>query len=154
MKKISAFLLVTVLFAADSAVCQPMRGPGPERLEKYKKMRMIEALELNEDEAARFVAKYNTHQSNVRDIMKQRMGIVDELEEELDKKGEPDRFEQLFARLEESEQAMFNERKRFHNDVKSMLTTGQMAKFFVFERNFNRDLREAMQDMRREWRRR
>ncbi len=125
-------------------------GMGPERLEKYKKMRLIEVLDLKEEEAVRFMAKYNTHENTVRDLMKERMDIVDQLEEALKAKGGDKDFQKLFGQLDENEQKMFNERRRFHNEIKSSLTTEQAAKFLVFDRNFNRELRGAMEDMRRE----
>jgi len=125
-------------------------GMGPERLEKYKKMRLIEVLDLKEEEAVRFMAKYNTHENTVRDLMKERMDLVDQLEKALKEKGGDKDFQKLFGQFDENEQKMFNERKRFHNEIRSSLTAEQAAKFLVFDRNFNRELRGAMEDMHRE----
>lgn len=131
------------------------RGMGPERLERYKRMRLIEVLELNEEDAAKFVAKHKKHQNIMHELMQERMKIIDELEQSLrDKSRDNKKVENLFARLDESDQKMFNERKRYQADIKSMLTTEQMVKFYVFDRNFNRELREAVEQMKRERRRR
>ena len=145
-------ILLAVFILGEPAFAQPPRHPGegPARLEKYKKMRLIEVLDLKEDEAARFVAKYNVHETNMRDLMTERMDVIDELENLLEKNGSGSDFEKLFARLGENDQKMFNERKRFHTDIKSMLKTEQMAKFLVFDRNFNRGVRDAMRNMRRD----
>ena len=143
--------MLALVFVFGTAQSQPGGGRmrmGPERLEKYKKMRMIEVLNLNEDEAARFTAKYSTHESTVRDLMKQRMDIIDRLEGTIQKTDSDKNFDKLFSELEENDQKMFNERKRFQDDLKNMLTTEQMARYFVFDRNFNRELREAMEEMR------
>lgn len=151
------FLLVTMVFTV-SAFAQPGRmmgegGRGMERLEKYKKFRMIEALDLTEEAAVRFMAQYNTHKDNMRAYMKERMEIIDRLEQSLTSKDGSKEFENLFSLLEENEQKMFNERKRFHEEVKKTLSPEQAAKYFVFDRNFNRELRNVMEDMRRERRR-
>jgi len=130
------------------------RGMGPERLERYKRIRLIEVLELSEEDAARFVAKHKKHQATMRELMQERMKIIDEIERTLGETTPEKKFDQLFARLDESDQKMFNERKRYQADVKSMLTAEQMAKFYVFDRNFSRELREAMNQMRGERRRR
>jgi len=151
MKRTLLTTLVLVCLAG-TALSQPGSGRmrmGPERLERYKKMRMIEVLNLNEDEAARFTGKYTTHENAVRDIMKDRMDIIDRLEESLQKTDGDKNFDKYFADLENNDQKMFDERKRFQNDLKNMLSVEQMARYFVFDRNFNRELREAMEDMRR-----
>lgn len=150
------FLSIAVLlFAQSGSGQQPFPpgghpGMGPERLEKYKKLRLIEALDLKEEDAVRFMAKYTTHENNLHDLMKQRMELIDQLELLLRTQASDKEFQKLFTQLEENEQKMFNERKRFQNEIKSSLTTEQAAKFLVFDRNFNRELHEAMQEMRRE----
>lgn len=152
-------LPVAVLVFAASIFAQPpgpQRGQGekgPEKIEKYKKFRMIEALDLEEEEAVRFMSKYNVHKENVRELMKVRMEIIDRLEQFIKSKGEDREIQQQFTLLEENEQKVFNERKRFHQEIRQSLTPEQAAKFFVFDRNFNRELRSAMEDMRREGRR-
>lgn len=153
-------LFAVTIFIGESGFGQPPDPPrhhpgmGPERLQKYKKMRLIEALDLKEEEAVRFMAKFNTHENNLHDLMKERMDVVDQLEAILRAKGAAKDFQKLFAQLEENDQKMFNERKRFHSEVKGSLTTEQAAKFLVFDRNFNRELRGAMEDMRRDRRER
>ena len=145
-------LAIALVLLIGTVSSQPMgqgMRMGPERLEKYKKMRMIEVLNLNEDDAARFTAKYTSHENTVRELMKQRMGVIDGIEESMQKTDSDKNFDRLFTQLEENDQKMFNERKRFHDDLRSMLTKEQMAKYFVFDRNFNRELREAMDEMRR-----
>ncbi len=153
-------LLALIFIIGESGFGQPS-GPqrrhpemGSERLGKYKKMRLIEALDLKEEEAVRFMAKFNTHENNLHDLMKNRKDIIDQLESILRSKGTDKEFQKLFAQLEENDQKMFNERQRFHNEVKGALTAEQAAKFLVFDRNFNRELRGAMDDMRRERRER
>lgn len=158
LRIVLTFIIFTAIagqvFAQPPGPPQHPRGMGPERLEKYKKFRLIEALDLKEEEAVRFMAKYNTHQDNVRNFMKERMEIIDQLEEFIKTKAGEKELQKQFAAFEENEQKMFGERRRFHEEVKKSLTAEQAAKFFVFDRNFNRELREVMEEMRQEHRRR
>ncbi len=54
--------------------------PGPERLERFRKMRLVEVLHLNEDDAVRFFAKQTAHEDHVRDLMKSRNNILDDMD--------------------------------------------------------------------------
>lgn len=155
----TVFVITTASMGWSQDEPEPMpgwgsHGMGSERLERYKRMRLIEVLEFKEEDAARFVAKHKKHQDTMRELMRERMKIIDQLEQTLGEATSDKKFDQLFARLDESDHKMFNERKRYQADVKSMLTSEQMAKFYVFDRNFSRELREAMEQMRRERRRR
>lgn len=156
------FMLIIMLMFLASAFLSaqpeepPQRAFGmyPERIEKYKKMRLIEVLELNEEEAVRFTAKYNEHHKNMRGILGARMKLVDELEELLRQKAPESEYKKYIDELFAVDQKMFNERQRFHADIRAMLTPPQTARFLAFDRNFNRELRRAMDDLRRERRRR
>jgi hypothetical protein len=125
-------------------------GRGRERLERFKKMRLIEVLNLKEDDAVRFTAKHTAHENAMHDLMKERMDLIDQLERQLQTKAGDKELQKSFDQLQQNNQKTFDERRRFEGDVKTMLTPEQMAKFYVFERNFERELREAMDDVRRE----
>jgi chromosomal replication initiation ATPase DnaA len=153
------FAIIILSLGAEMCFGQPdgppgRMGMGRERLERFRKMRLIEALKLNEESAARFVAKLNTHEEAMRDVAEQRMKLIDDLENLAKREGTEKEFQTLFEKIDENEQKMFDERRRFRKDVRSILTTEQAAKYIIFDRNFTRELREAMEDMRRERRRR
>jgi hypothetical protein len=86
----------------------------------------------------------------MHDLMKERMDLIDQLERQLQTKAGDKELQKSFDQLQQNNQKTFDERRRFEGDVKTMLTPEQMAKFYVFERNFERELREAMDDVRRE----
>jgi len=54
--------------------------PGTERLERFRKMRLEEALKLNEDDSVRFFAKQTAHEDKARELMKSRNDIVDDMD--------------------------------------------------------------------------
>ncbi|TLY32059.1 MAG: hypothetical protein E6K56_04060 [Ignavibacteria bacterium] len=87
------FLLNTLIaVAAISTVgfAQRHRMPGdPEmrehgRLEKFKMMRLVEVLKLNEEDAVRLYAKNSAHEDKVRELMKSRNSLLDDIEGKLD----------------------------------------------------------------------
>ena len=55
--------LAVMLFLPALLWAQPGPGPRPyERVEQWKKVRMIEMLDLNEEQSVRFFARMNDHQ--------------------------------------------------------------------------------------------
>jgi len=64
--------------------------PRSERLEKFRKMRLIEVLGLREEESVRFFCKTNGHEEKVRDLMKSRNLILDDIEKTISEKGTPE----------------------------------------------------------------
>ena len=124
-----------------------MDGPRPERLEKFRKMRLIEVLKLNEEDAVRFFAKHTAHEDAQRDLLKSRNAALDQIEEGVREKGDAKDVQKLSQEVESIDQKMFAERQRFHEDIQKILTPEQFGKFLVFERNFGRQVKDALQEM-------
>ncbi|MBI5214338.1 MAG: hypothetical protein HY960_01145 [Ignavibacteriae bacterium] len=134
---------------------QMREGPPPERLERFKKMRLIEVLKLNEEESIRFFAKQSAHEEIARDIMKERDKALDDLQELLTEENMKD-VPKLVDVIETSDEKLFRERERFRDEVKKLLSPEKFAKFLLFERDFNKQVRGAMKDIyegkRERWR--
>ncbi len=128
---------------------QQFRNPG-ERLEQFKKLRLIEVLNLNEEGSVRFFARYNKFQEDQRQIQQERMQVVKELGKLVHDGAKEQDYQPLFDKVFATDQKLLEAKSRFFNDLKDVLTTEQMAKYIVFEQNFARDVREIMQELQRE----
>ena len=150
---VGIILLVALMFCTEDGMAQrrrmqrPMDGPRPERLEKFRKMRLIEILKLSEEDAVRFFAKHSAHEDAQRDLLKSRNNALDEIEKIIRDKGDSEKIEKLSDEIEGVDQKMFAERTRFHDDIQKLLTPEQYGKFLVFERNFGRQVKDALQEM-------
>jgi len=75
--RFSAIVLLT--FCAGLAVAQPSMPPPDqrpmERIERLRKVRLIEMLDLKEDQSVRFFARMNEH-DKVRKELKRQKGEV------------------------------------------------------------------------------
>jgi hypothetical protein len=125
------------------------RGPGPERLERFKKMRLIEVLKLNEEESVRFFAKQSAHEDKIHELMKTRNEMLDDLQGIVKEKGDAKELQKLSDQVLGIDLKVFTERQRFQDEVRKSLTPEQFATFLIFERNFGRQVRDAMDEMRR-----
>jgi len=152
MKYCTIFLFSLIFLSAG--FCQrrdypPDAGQArrPERLEKFRKMRLIEVLQLKEDDAVRFFAKQSAHEDKQRDLMKERNNALDEIETTVKDKHDDKKLDELTGRILDLDRLIFEERQRYQNELKGFLTPEQFAKFLAFERNFGRQVRSALEEL-------
>jgi len=130
-------------------------GPGPrhEKFDTFRKMKMIEVLKLNEDEAARFVSKETAHGDAVRKLMEQRNGFLDDIRKAVKDGGDGKGLDKAVNDVLAIDDQMFKERRRFQDELRAFFTPDKFAKYLVFEREFGRGVRDAIQGMARDrWR--
>ncbi len=162
MKKLVIFLFVfqTFLFAQPGS--DKWYGKmGPERIERLKKMRLIETLNLHEETAIRFNAKYNLHENRIREIHKSFEAIQEKLADLLrqyEEQGKQPKYsdkdiKQMQIYIDQME-ANRNERnleeQRYSKELRELFAPEQLAKYYLFQRNFDQELREALKQMRKD----
>ena len=151
--------LLSMLFLAPLLIAQPQRrSERPsrlprERIEEFKKLKLIETLDLEEELAVRFFAKYNKHEKEQQSVRREMKETVDHIEEMLQEDAGEAEFKKAFARLQELERKIDGERQRFLDELRQILTVQQVGELIVFERNFAKRIQEIMQGRRGErWR--
>jgi hypothetical protein len=134
---------------------RPMRGPAGERVEQLKKLRMQEALALNEETSIRFFARYNDHQEELRSAGKKRAEAIDDLQVLLKKNASDSEIDAKLKAVVTAEREVIDLRQKFVERLGDILTKHQIARYVVFERNFNQDLRDFMRESAQQrWRNR
>lgn len=150
--------LRTVVFAVflalpASLVAQPPGRPGDqrpfERIEQLRKVRLIEMLELNEDQSIRYFARMNEHDLARRDLMKEKGDALDRIERLVRNKAEEKEFEQAFEDVTSIEDRLIADQRKFFAGLSDILTPQQRGKMILFERRFEKELREAMREAQR-----
>lgn len=126
---------------------QTDQRPNPERIERFKKMRLVETLKLNEEEAIRFFAKQSAHEDKMKELMESRNKALDKIQDIVQDKGDRKDMSKLTDDVLDVDQKIFAERQRYQNEIRTSLTPEQFGKFLVFERNFEHHMREAVKDM-------
>jgi Spy/CpxP family protein refolding chaperone len=144
--------ILGLLVISVTASCQPRRmhegrGRNPERLERFKTMRLVEILKLSEEDAARLASKQSTHEDKMHELMKSRNDAIDDLAEASHPDSGKTDIAKRIAEVSDLDQKIFAERRRYQDELQKLLTKEQFAKFLVFERNFGRNVRDAMRDM-------
>ena len=54
-------------------------------------------------------------------------------------------FEKIFDELIQSEEKLLETKKTFQNEMKSILTSEQMAKYLVFEKKFRQEVKNTIE---------
>ncbi len=155
MNHFSTIVLCCVLLVPSIAAAQPGGGdrsdkPAYDRIESYKKVRMLEALKLGEDQSVKFVTRYTKHQETMRGFEKQRNELVDKLDVQAKSDAGDGNYDQIFNALLDIDKKIASERQQFLTELKEVLSDKQIAEYIVFERNFVQELRQAIRDVQRE----
>lgn len=146
-------LLLTLFFSIAQGQDLPMGGPARERVEQFKKIRMMEVLKLDEEMSLRFFARYNKYQEGLREVVGRRDGFIDDLATLRKSSATDAEYEKVFKELYAIESKIAEERSKFLQELKSVISTKQIAEYVIFERNFNRQLMQLMREMAQERRR-
>ena len=153
MKYNGTMVLSFLLIGAATLCAQPRHGDRsqwPDRIESYKKVRMLEALKLGEDESVKFVSRYDKHLELMHGFDKERYDLIDNLDTLSRSNASDGEFDEIYGTLLEIDKKIAGERQKFLSELKEILSNKQIAVYIVFERNFVKELRQAVRDVQRE----
>ncbi len=142
-----------VLFLTVSASAQPGPAGNPrfrERIEELRKVRLIEMLELTEDQSVRFFARFNEHEKARQVLLDQKNEALDKIERLVRNHADSTEYERVFPEVLAVDTKLSEENVAFYSGLRDILTVEQRAKYLLFERRFQRELREAMRETLRE----
>lgn len=147
--------IFTALILAVPASAQPGPGPGGnprfrERIEELRKVRLIEMLELTENQSVRFFARFSEHERARQALLDQKNEALDKIERLVRNHADSTEYEQVFPAVLAFDTKLAEENTAFFNSLRDILTIEQRAKYLLFERRFQRELREAMRETLRE----
>ena len=146
---------VTVFFltvAASQLFAQPFRMEDRrpfERIEQLRKIRLIEMLDLKEEQSVRFFARLNEHEDAKRELMDQKMKSLDRIERLVRNRADEEEFEKEFREVAAISAKIDEQEVSFFNGLSDILSVEQRGKYLLFERRFEKELREAMREIQR-----
>ena len=145
-------LVLSLLLIHSALVAQPNpRGGGPsqERLELIRLWRLIDELEITEEQSLKLFPVWSKHQRTIRDEQEKRRIVEEELEKLLEREtvSDSELLEKIDAlrALERRESELTT---AFHKQLEDVLSVRQQAHFALFERRFRRDLRGIVKQFR------
>ena len=122
MKYNGTMVLSFLLIAAATLCAQPRHGDRsqwPDRIESYKKVRMLEALKLGEDESVKFVSRYDKHLEIMHGFDKERNDLIDNLDTLSRSNASDGEFDEIYGNLLEIDKKIAGERQKFLSELKA-----------------------------------
>ena len=136
MKKIICISLFTVI-----AFSQPPGGP-PENHEKarmMKKWKLIEYLDLKEEQSEEFFIQLNAFQKEMKTIHKKNKKLREDIHEMLEEdKLNDNKVDGLIDDFFNNESEIQELRRKHHKEIDVVLTAEQTIKYLIFDHNFKR----------------
>jgi translation initiation factor 2 beta subunit (eIF-2beta)/eIF-5 len=150
--------VVSIAFFLISGIClnliaqdrPQMRGPASERIEQFKKVRLMEVLKMDEETSIRFFARYDKYAETLHAIQKDHNTLIDQLHKLTKSNANNSDIEQALKDIGMSEEKIAETRSKFLEELKGVISIKQVAEYVVFERDFNKNLREIMRDIAKE----
>ncbi|HWR90225.1 MAG TPA: hypothetical protein VN260_08195 [Dissulfurispiraceae bacterium] len=118
-----------------------------ERIETLKMLRMTKALELDERSSALVFPLLNRYDKKRADIERSLWNGLRELRESLKEKREA-RLRALIEKIESDHKTIERINDEERAELKKVLSVEQQARFILFQREFNRDIKRIITDTR------
>jgi hypothetical protein len=123
--------------------------PRWNRIEEFKKLKMIEELNLSEEESVKFFAKHNLMTNQYKEIEKQKNKCVTKLEKMLSEQASDSDIKKEVDNFLSIEQKIFKNKSAFISDVEKIIGQKKVASYIIFENNFHKELQKIMRDSRK-----
>lgn len=152
VRKLCFPLLCMIAFSIVSSAQDnppPAQERGLERVEQYKKIRLMEVLNLDEQNSIKFFSRYNRHQALLRDLRKQQVQALGGVQALRKDKATDDAYDKVVDELLELERKVNEEKTKYIDELKQVLTSKQLAEYLVFETRFQQNLRDLVRDIPR-----
>jgi len=140
-KAIVIVLIFTLAFGFTYSQKPPKKAI--ERIQSLKKIKLLEVLELNEAESDKFLVKYNEYEKNVLDKYKKLEDATEELHKAIideDYKNIDKLSENYIIANKELNQSIQDK----YENIKKLLPKEKFAKYLIFERRFQEELRKQI----------
>ncbi len=153
MKRFNLVWLILLTFTLPIfIVAQPperdrMGEPmSPQKLAEFKKLKLLEVLDLDEKTSEKFLAKYNATEKVIQEQHKNVEDAILDLEYMIRKKVGKDELAKQSQKVMDAQKNLVNALMEQQKEIKTVLNEEQFAKFLVFENRFRKELQRFIID--------
>ncbi len=123
---------------------------GRERIETFRTVRLLELLNLGDDNEVKFLEIYRAYRKDYRDLKAERIALVDSLADGLRGGNLKDKqIAQMIRQSDSLDEQGVRMTEDFYSQVRPVLTEAQMGKLYVFQERFEAELLERIREFRR-----
>lgn len=116
------------------------------KIEQLEKVKLIEALNLTEEQSVRFFARRNEHRKEIEKLEMRSDELIRALEDMLDEQGDKNLSEQkkLLNEFLDIRVQIENKRKQFILSLNDILSVEQISRLVIFEKKFREEIRKIL----------
>jgi len=147
IRSIVLAIVFVITFSAIEVTVQPA-FKAKERMKQMKKMKLLDILNLSEEEADKFIVKYSSWENKTDDQRDVIDKASDELFEAIKSEANNEELQKLSAKLLAEQEKFFAIQTDKFKAMKDFLTPVNYAKLLVFEDRFIKELGKMMMERR------
>lgn len=155
MKLFVVFSIFVFAFAFASVEAQNWKDrdkSGYKRIEELERIKLIEALNMDEETTLRFFARRNEHRETMHKLYQQSDELIETIDAVLksDSKSKDEaELKRLLDLYLSNEKRKSEEKRKFLASLPEILATDQVLKFVIFEKKFREEMRRILMKERR-----
>jgi len=122
----------------------PLKSNQMDKIEQFKKMKMLDYLNLSEENSEKFLIKYTQMTKKIKEKRKE----VDDAAKALNQAVKDKKKEDITSKTDafiQKQQEMMDLVKEMQKQIRSVLSEEEFARYLLFERNFNSEVRRMVQ---------
>jgi len=126
-----------------------------KKIEELEKIKLIDALNLDEKTTLRFFARRNEYRNRQNKLMKDASNLLDQMDDfvKKDTNQNAPEYKKLIEQYLENETKIIKNRTDYINSLHDILTYQQISRLLIFEKRFREEIRKALFKERGSWRR-
>lgn len=150
MKTYSLVMLLILLFST-LVFSQIDETRHKNRISQLEKLKLVEELELNENTAIRFFARRKEHQKELEALEFKSKKLFEQLDKSIKfRKADSEKEQQkLINDMFDIRDKIEQKKKEFVFSLNDILTTEQVSKYVLFEKNFREEIRKILLERRK-----
>ncbi len=115
------------------------------RVEQLERIKLIESLDLTEEQSLKFFARRNEHRKEIENIEKKIDEVMEEMHKLLNRNDvKESRLKKLNEEVLTNREKIETKRKQFISSLTDILSTEQISKLLLFERRFREEIRDLI----------
>ena len=146
-------LTFTILLICTLTLAQPDHfGGGHEKARMMKKWKLIEYLDLSEEQSEKFFLRINYLEKELKAFHKNEKKVREGLYEMLDDESiNEKKAKELIADYYDLKKEIMDLLKVHHYEIGDVLSTEQQVKYALFEHQFKKKMKDKLLDKKGKW---
>src|SRR3989304_343947 len=141
--KITFSLIILLSVFANAQQHRNFGRGGMSRIEELEKIKLIEALNMDEQTTLKFFSRRTEYQNKIKTLNKNGDEQLDKLSDYINTNGNKntDELKNIINNYLSTTESIIKERTKFINSLSDILTYEQISKLLVFEKKFRDEIR-------------